>query len=226
MSIAARTPAAQAAEIVYPDSDGAPLAETPIHIQAIILLLQALQDWFKARPDVYVAADMFWYWEKGNPAARRAPDVMVIKGVGQRDRRSFLSWEENNAVPTVTVDVTSIKTWQEDYFAKRRLYQQLGVREYFLFDPEALCLRPALQGFRLCAQGVYVSLEPDEEARLYSEEMGLYLQAEGQRVRLRDGATGAPILSREEKVALLELRAAELQARLDERNGPAGTPGA
>jgi Uma2 family endonuclease len=78
-------------DIMYPAEDGEPMAETQIHIRAIILLFQALEDYLARRLDIYIAADMFWYWEKGNVAARRAPDVMVIKGVGRQVRLSFLS---------------------------------------------------------------------------------------------------------------------------------------
>ena len=67
--------------VYYPSSDGKPMAETGIHVTAILMLYQALEDFFRGRDDVYLAANMFWYWEKGNPKARRAPDVMVVTGV-------------------------------------------------------------------------------------------------------------------------------------------------
>src|SRR5262249_7630452 len=153
-----------------------------------------------SRSDVYIGANMYWYWEEGNPSARRAPDVMVIKGVGRAVRRSFFSWRENGAVPCVIVEVTSEKPWREDLFAKRRLDAEIGVNEYFLFDPDAAYLRPALQGFRRNPQGVYVPLEPDDSDRLHSEELGLFLRAEGSLVRLLDGVTAEPILYRDERV--------------------------
>ena len=83
-----------ALDVVYPSSDGAPVAETPLHVRAIMLLFQALEDSLPARKDIYVAADMFWYWQEGHPEARRAPDIMVIKGVGRAERRSF-DWHRN-----------------------------------------------------------------------------------------------------------------------------------
>jgi Uma2 family endonuclease len=194
-------------EVVYPASDGEPLAETPIHVRAIILLFQALEDWFANRPDVYIAANMFWYWEQGKPESRRAPDVMVIKGVGRAERRSFFSWKENNAVPCFILEVTSEKTWREDYFEKRELYARLGVSEYFLFDPDAVVLHPPLQGFRRSGSGTYVQLELDDQGRLYSEELGVYLKVEDQVLRLIDGVSGQPILTREERAAAERLRA-------------------
>jgi len=40
--------------IVYPTSDGRPMAETPLHMQEMIDLIETLQDHFAADPDVYV----------------------------------------------------------------------------------------------------------------------------------------------------------------------------
>ena len=122
-------------EVFYPSSDGEPMAETPIHIRALILLLQAMEDFLGARTDIYIAADMFWYWVEDNPQASRAPDLMVIKGVGRAERRSFFSWREHGAVPCLIVEITSEKTWREDLNEKRQLYAQLGVAEYYVFDP-------------------------------------------------------------------------------------------
>jgi Uma2 family endonuclease len=209
-------PAPAEDDILYPSSDGEPMAETPIHIRALILLLQAMQDFLAALTDIYIGADMFWYWEDGNPRARRVPDLMVIKGVGRAPRRSFFSWRENGAVPCLIVKIVSENTWREDLYEKRRLYAQLGVQEYFLFDPEALYLRPVLQGFRRNEHGVYVPLEPDTEDRLKSEELGLYFRAEGATLRLIEAATGQPIPTKDERIA-------QLQALLEQAKGKQGS---
>jgi Uma2 family endonuclease len=201
-----------ALEVIYPSSDGEPMAETPLHVRAIMLLFQALEDFLAGQKDAYIAADMFWYWQEGHPEARRAPDVMVIKGVGRAERRSFFSWRENGAVPCFIVEVTSEGTWRENLYEKRQLYARLGVQEYFLFDPEGQYLRPALQGFHRNQQGVYVPVEPDTEDRLKSEELGLYLRAEGAMLRLIDAATGQSVYTREERIA-------QLEALLKQRNG-------
>ena len=99
-------------EIFYPASDGEPMAETPVHILAIMLLFQALEDFLAPRLDIYLTANSFWYWQKGDNEAKRAPDVMAIKGVGRRERRSFFSWEENGAVPCTIFEIVSAKTWR------------------------------------------------------------------------------------------------------------------
>ena len=121
---------------LYPSSDGAPVGETDWHIWALILLREALEDFFAPRPDVYIASDLFLYYREGDPRACKAPDVMVVPGVAKRWRRTFQTWVEK-AVPSVIVEITSENTWPDDLGEKRALYELLGVREYFVFDPEA-----------------------------------------------------------------------------------------
>src|SRR5689334_24504147 len=90
--------AASTSTIIYPSGDGKPMAETWLHVRAIMWLHQALEAFFQGRPDVFIASDIFWYWEEGNPSARIAPDVMVVPGVQPRDpreRRSLFSWKES-----------------------------------------------------------------------------------------------------------------------------------
>jgi hypothetical protein len=72
-------------EIEYPESDGQPIGETDFHITATLLLLQMLRDHFENDQKVYVASDLMFYYERGNPRAVKAPDVFVVKGVGFKD---------------------------------------------------------------------------------------------------------------------------------------------
>src|SRR5262245_42969532 len=157
------------AGVVYPSSDGKPLAETEVHILLILWLIGTLRHHFRHRTDVYVIGNIFLYYEEGNPAARRSPDLMVVKGVDARThRRSFKTWEEK-AVPCATFEITSQETADEDLEAKRELYQRLGVREYFLFDPLREYLPEPLMGFRLIGEK-YERLPPAEDGGLLSAD--------------------------------------------------------
>src|SRR5947209_4019642 len=136
MAFTTKFPPRPAEEVVYPSGDGQPMGETEFHVAAIILLREVLRLHFrKKRPDICVTADMFLYYEQGNPKARKAPAVMVIKGVGSHARRVFKVWEEK-AVPSVIFEVSSQDTLKEDREVKPPLYARLGVKEYFLIDPE------------------------------------------------------------------------------------------
>jgi Uma2 family endonuclease len=200
--------------VYYPSSDGEPLAETDIHVLAIILLFEALRDAVRGRPLHYVAADIFWYWEQGNPRARCSPDVLVVRGVEDRLRRSFRSWQENNALPCAVFEVSSEETWRTDLEDKRELYARLGVREYFLFDPEALYLDPPLRGFRLDGEN-FVEIQPAADGSLICQELGLRLIAEGQMLRLIDLQTNKPILTREERTEQERQRAEQAEAEVE-----------
>jgi Uma2 family endonuclease len=202
-------------DVVYPESDGQPMGETGFHVRAMLTLLQVLMDWLTGRDDVYMTADMFLYYERGNPRAVKAPDVMVVFGVDNHERRTFKTWEEN-AVPTVIFEVSSDETYQEDLTTKRDLYERLGVAEYFLFDPLGDCLDPRLQGFRL-EGGRYVTLTPEADGSLISEQLGVRLVAEGFLLRLIDARTGEPVLTSHENFQLLRRETERLQAEIAQK---------
>lgn len=223
MSIAEpRTP-----PIEYPSGDGKPMAETGLHIQAIMLLHQALEDFFGAESDAFVASDLLWYWQEGSPDLKVAPDVMVVPGVGRHPRRSFLSWEENGAIPAVVFEMASESTWRDGVDDKYDRYEQLGVREYFLFDPEGLYLVPRLQGYRLKGTA-YRRLRQTE----LTSELGFGLRAEDSIIRLVDLKTGSPIPTRAEaaeaarrEAAVERSRADALQAEVDRLRAMLQKPG-
>ena len=135
-------------QVVYPETDGKPMGETDVHIDALIYLREALKDHFREAPQVYVAGNMLLYYEEGNPAACVAPDVFVVQGVAKHERRIYKLWEEGQP-PAVVFEITSRSTRLEDLGTKRALYAMLGVQEYFLYDPLGEYLRPPLQGYRL-----------------------------------------------------------------------------
>jgi Uma2 family endonuclease len=197
--------------IEYPSEDGAPMAETPIHAVAMILLFQALQDFYRDRTDVYIGIDMFWYWKKGDPKACHAPDVFVVPGVGRRGPRSFRSWEDNGAVPAVAFEMASKKTWRASLGKVKNNYEAQGVKEYFIFDPTREYLKAPIVAFRLGADGRYQQLEADAaDGSVVSTELHLRLVPEGEILRMVDLATGQPIPTRDE-LAEQERRRAEVE---------------
>ena len=171
----------------YPESDGKPMGETDLHRDEMFRLIYTLQDGFAARPDVYVSGNLLLYYVKGNPAKCVAPDVFVARGVGKHDRRTYKLWEENRPPETI-FEISSRQTWRDDLQEKWRLYEQLGVREYFIFDPEYDYLDTPLIGYRLDADGRYAALEV-EQGRLHSETLGLDLVDTGETLRLFDPRT-------------------------------------
>ena len=201
---------------LYPDTDGSPMGESELHFLAIKYLYGALSHWFRSREDVHVAANMLLYYEEGVPSKNRGPDLMVSKGVrGKHRRRSFRIWEEG-VVPAVIFEITSIRTQREDEVVKPHVYASIGVREYFMFDPEGGYLRPQLQGFRLENQE-YEPMPANDAGEIYSPELGLRLIIDDDLPRLVDPAAGKPLPTEEEYVEQLEAerrRAAALEAEI------------
>jgi Uma2 family endonuclease len=197
-----------ATQIYYPESDGKPMGETDVHIDALIYLREALRDHFRDNPRVYVAGNMLLYYEEGNPTACVAPDVFVVQGVAKGERRTYRLWEEGQP-PTVVFEITSRGSRLEDLGTKRAVYAMLGVREYFLYDPLGEYLRPTLQGYRL-QEGEYQRLPPEGEGRLTSQALGMELRVEEGRLRLVNPATGERLLTPSE--ALMARRVADARA--------------
>src|SRR5262249_31046582 len=146
---------------------------------------------------VYVAMNLLFYYQQGHPRSRRDPDILVSRGVGKHLRRSYRLWEEQ-VLPCTLFEISSRRTWREDLHVKRPLYAQIGVPEYFLFDPEGRYLDPPLQGFRL-SRGVSVPLVPAADSSLTSQQLGLILRPEGAMLRLVDVRTHRRILTRTEQ---------------------------
>jgi Uma2 family endonuclease len=179
--------------IVYPESDGKPMAETDVHIDALIYLREALKDYFRKMPQVYVAGNMLLYYEEGDPTACVAPDVFVVQGVGKHKRRTYKLWEEG-VTPSVVFEITSRGSRLEDLGMKRALYAMLRVEEYFLYDPLGEYLEPSLQGYRLQG-GDYERMCPEGDRGLISQVLGVDVRVEQGRLRVVDPATGDRLMT-------------------------------
>lgn len=178
-----------AANVIYPDSDGKPMAETEVHVLLMTSQITMLREYYRDRPDVYVIGNILLYYEEGHPESRRSPDVMVVKGIdGTHHRHSFKTWVER-AAPCFILEITSDETADEDMGPKRELYERLGVREYFLFDPLHDYLERPLMAYRLIGDK-YEPLPPAHDGGVLSAELGLRLVPEGANLALIRFRTG------------------------------------
>lgn len=156
------------------------MGETDWHIDTITYLFQTLKAHFASAPDVKVLADIMFYYEEGDPHKVVSPDVMVVKGVGKQMRRVFKLWEEKP--PEVVFEISSRKTWGEDLNKKWALYERVGVKEYYIFDPEYDYLPEPLVAYRLKKGELKkVSIK---KRRIFSEALGLEIVDTGEGLRL------------------------------------------
>jgi Uma2 family endonuclease len=182
--------------VYYPESDGRPMAETDLHRDLMVDAIETLKDHFAADPHVYVSGNLLLYYEEGNPRRSVSPDVFVVRGVPAGRRRIYKLWDEGVA-PQWVLEITSRKTRREDVHTKREVYAQLGVAEYFLFDPLTEYLRPPLQG-NVLVNGEYVPLTPDADGSILSRQLGLTLVVRDSALRFVDPATGKMLPTRAE----------------------------
>src|SRR5262245_2378818 len=107
-------------EIEYPTTDGHLMAESIENQQVMIDLILGLRHHYVERSHVWVACNFILCYEKGNPRAFVAPDVMLAIGVRKRTRYNYLLWEEGKP-PSLLVEVTSKSTRREDEVKKKAL---------------------------------------------------------------------------------------------------------
>jgi Uma2 family endonuclease len=182
------------AGVIYPTHhEPKKMAESPTHLFALARTITLLRVHFHDQPTTGVFGDVLWYYEAGNPQAKRAPDLMVTHHL-QRFPDTYsaiLQWEEDDP-PGFILEITSDSTRQIDLEVKRQLYEQQGVKEYLLFDPnwrgeptaalqlyrlgpkEDLTAPPQVNGIEY----TYDQIQP-EGGRYFSIALGLWLEPQG-----------------------------------------------
>ena len=161
---------------------------------------------------------------EGDIRACVSPDVFVaFEAPKLPERRVWRTWVEGKLADFV-LEITSLGTRGVDEVAKKALYAELGIREYWQFDPEGDYLEPMLQGRRLGSDGEYrpLILEQRDGALCHGSLLGLELRLEGERLRFFDPRRGEYLLTFREKEEALRgteaaLRAARANADLRRR---------
>ena len=204
--------------IYYPSGDGEPVAETFDHLYVILITIEVLRQYLQ---DVQacVLGNQFLYYEEGNSGKRCAPDVMVIFGVEPGSRDNYKIWEEG-AVPGVVFEMTSKGTKDKDDVDKKILYAQIGIEEYWQFDPKGEWIAAKLRGFRL-VDGKYMPI-----ANSASSALGLRLEVTGALISFNRLDNGEKLLipvelqeraqQLQEQLSLEQIRSQELQIRSQE----------
>jgi Uma2 family endonuclease len=167
--------------LVYPETDGEPMAENTLQFRWIVTLQGGIDALFRDRPDVFVAGDLFWYPIEGDNTTRVAPDVLVVFGRPKGDRRSYLQWQEANIPPQVVIEVLPPGNSGPEIVRKRRFYERHGVEEFYTYDPDRVVFVAwvrkgdrleaveALRGWVSPRLGIRFEIE-DGEFRVYDPE--------------------------------------------------------
>jgi Uma2 family endonuclease len=112
------------------------MADNTKQARWIVLLYTGIAGLFRQDEAVFVGADLNWYPVEGEPSIVNAPDVMVAFGRLPGDRPSYKQWEEGGVAPQVVFEVLSPGNDVFEMADKLQFYDDHGVEEYYLYDPE------------------------------------------------------------------------------------------
>ena len=129
-------PTDTAPTIIYPESDGQPMADNTKQFRWIVVIKENLELLFADDPNVFVAGDLLWYPVEGDNKTRQAPDAMVVFGRPKGDRGSYKQWEEDNIAPQVVFEILSPGNRLKAMAHKLKFYERYGVEEYYVYEPD------------------------------------------------------------------------------------------
>jgi len=112
------------------------LADNTKQFQWIVVLYGNLAALFADAQDVFVSGNQNWFPRQGEPEFVKAPDVYAVFGRPKGHRRSWKQWEENDVPLTVVFEVLSPKNTFVEMDDKQAFYEEHGVEEYYVYDPE------------------------------------------------------------------------------------------
>jgi Uma2 family endonuclease len=207
-------PSRKQSEIVYPESDGKPMAENTLQFQWIVTIKEGLARVFAAQPNVFIAGDLLWYPVEGRPDISAAPDAMVAIGRPQGYRGCYKQWEEGGIAPQVVFEVLSPNNRFPEMVRKLKFYERYGPLEYYLYDPD----HNRLDGWQRKA-GEF--LEIPELHGWVSPTLGISFDTSGGELRIL-GPDGRPFLSYPELALENDQLAAERNRFASERDQIAG----
>ncbi|UBF25908.1 Uma2 family endonuclease [Kovacikia minuta CCNUW1] len=190
-------------------SDEPPL-ESDLHRDQIDLLIRLMKWLWRDRADFYVTGNLTIYYSPNQLKSEffRGPDFFVVLGTEKKDRRSWVLWDEQGKYPNVIVELLSDSTAKIDKGLKKEIYQDtFRTPDYFWFHPNTL----EFAGFHL-VDGTYQALEPNPQGWLWSQQLGLYLGIDQNKLRFFT-SEGEKVLLPEEE---MEQRAEQERQRAEQ----------
>ena len=173
------------------------LREDMLQAEPIAESDQILRAHFSGQPGTLVDSGGFIFYDPDDLQRRRVrPDVYVVFGVDTqsiRERDGYVIHEAGKP-PDFTLEVASHSTHRRDVGAKRTLYAQIGIGEYWRFDPAGgERYGSALAGDILDGEEyrpVELTTEADGMVWGYSQALDLCLCAKDRRLTYYDRKTG------------------------------------
>ena len=190
------------------------MAFSSLQARKMVDLEYVLRYRYSKREDVFVGIDLLMYYTEGPYPQRVAPNVFVSFDVPSYPREIYRLAEEGKP-PDWIIEVASPPKYRYDLGGKKDLYAELGVGEYFVYDPRGDMHDPRLQGWVL-RSGAYAELAdlrlPGVPVALRSEALGLEFHFDGTDLRLWDRSTGSYLWTLAESERSIEIAAAQREA--------------
>lgn len=205
------TPLPPRKENLFPESHEDDMGESTIHYNLISYLFNSLKVFLSKRTDVFIAANLNFYYDEDDPKKYYTPDTMIAFGVSNHNRKTYKLWKEE-LCPQVIFEVASDSTWKKDISDKVEVYERLGAEEYYILDPENLYLPLPLMAYRRDETG-RLRLVMSENERILSPLLNLEIVWTESRFRLFDPASQEFLLTTEEMKAELDRLKEELKNR-------------
>ncbi len=112
-------------DIIYPDSDGQPMAENTEQFEWIVKIKEGLEIVFSENPNVFVAGDLLWYPVEGKPEICTAPDTLVVFGRPKGRRGSYIQFREDGIPPRSSSKSSRPATQPAKMTDKFRFYEEI-----------------------------------------------------------------------------------------------------
>ena len=205
---------------VYPSEDF--MGEGSLQRFITELLREQIERWLhQQKKPWFVGANQFIYWKQFDPSRKIAPDVFFLPGV--KPGIKIDSWKiwETSIIPPLAIEVVS-QDYLKDYSDGPPSYNELGVKELIIFDPDFDTLRSErmrFQVFRRIGKRGLVRVEATNAKHVKSRVLGCSLRSVGTdpdmvRLRLATGPEGEQIFPTEAE-AEHAAREAEHAARVE-----------
>ena len=211
-----------------------PMPDSIWQLDHFLVILDVLKRFFALTGRVVtMMSDSFIYYRNElGETTHVAPDIAIVLDVNPDDIKDDRSYfvERAGKPPDFVMEIGSHSTADRDLYEKPRIYAHIGVRQYWLFDPEGGANYGfPLMGLRL-VNGVYEPIEmtnlPNGAVSGYSDVLGLTILWDGDELRFIDPLSGSPLrtsaeLEADERAARREAsegrrRLEAVQAELDE----------
>lgn len=167
-----------------------PLA-SDFHREEQVACYQALKERFPL-PDTYVSFERWLIVTLDDRVRKVQPDLLVAIGVPHLSHDEYDPAYEGKA-PDVLMEWLSPSSLKADLVEKPRDYARMGVREYFVFNPNARFAVPRIQGWRLRREGEKEALPTGDEGCVASEVLPVRFCIVREQLVALDRETGEPL---------------------------------